>query len=483
MTLYSTDFESGDAGWAHSGISDTWVLTGTRAHSGVQSFHAKDLAWVSDQRLASPQVALPAGLSDLTLQFWNHQTLESNGSACWDGGILEVSTDGGGGWTQVTSGLLTDPYNGVVNNGSGNPLGGLDAWCGDPQDWLNSVVDLNAYAGQSVNFRFRLGSDTIFGEEGWYIDDVVVQGCETTPMTYTVSANTVGSGSITADPAQPFYNAGDFVTMTAAADPGWVFAGWSGDLSGTDPSGVLFINADKAVTATFEALTYTLNVATTGSGSVLVEPAQPFYTYGDVVTLTATPDPGWAFNGWSGDLSGGANPQTLVMDGNKAVSADFAVAYTLDVSLVGSGAVGLDPTQSTYASGDVVTLTATPAPGWLFSGWSGALSGTANPQTITMDGNKTVTATFTAESYTLNISVTGSGSVTASPDQATYQYGDTITLTAVAALGWAFVGWGGDLSGTANPQTVTIEGDMNVVAIFEEQAPTERLIYLPLIDK
>ncbi|HWR26852.1 MAG TPA: PA14 domain-containing protein, partial [Candidatus Thermoplasmatota archaeon] len=70
--------------------------------------------------------------------------------------------------------------------------------------------------------------------------------------------------------------------------------------------------------------------------------------------------------------------------------------YTLTVNTVGSGLVAKTPDQSTYSLGTVVTLTATPAQGYSFTGWSGDLTGSINPTTITMNGNKTVTATFTA---------------------------------------------------------------------------------------
>ena len=84
---------------------------------------------------------------------------------------------------------MTDPYNGAI--ASGNPLVGLNGWCGDPQDWLNSIVDVSAYAGQTVQFRFRVGTDNGVGTEGWTIDDVVVQSCEA-PCAYDVN----GSGSV-----------------------------------------------------------------------------------------------------------------------------------------------------------------------------------------------------------------------------------------------------------------------------------------------
>jgi len=73
------------------------------------------------------------------------------------------------------------------------------------------------------------------------------------------------------------------------------------------------------------------------------------------------------------------------------------------------GLIGLSPIAASYASGTVVTLTAIPAAGYTFSGWSGDLSGSINPATITMMGNKTVTATFTTiPTYTLTPSA-GSG--------------------------------------------------------------------------
>ena len=58
-----------------------------------------------------------------------------------------------------------------------NPIGGDNAWCGDPQDWLQSVVDIDAWAGQTVRFRFRLATDSSVDHPGWWIDDVSVQSC------------------------------------------------------------------------------------------------------------------------------------------------------------------------------------------------------------------------------------------------------------------------------------------------------------------
>lgn len=171
-------FEGGANGWTlgSGSTANTWALWSTNVHSGNYAYHAVGSSAVSDQRLVSPPIVVPSAQSPVTLKFWNRQVLESRTGGCYDAGILEVSTNGGATWAQITSGLLTDPYNGPI--ASGNPLVGLNGWCGDPQDWLNSIVDINAYAGQTVQFRFRVGTDTSVGREGWTIDDVVVQSCQ-----------------------------------------------------------------------------------------------------------------------------------------------------------------------------------------------------------------------------------------------------------------------------------------------------------------
>ncbi|MFZ1630050.1 MAG: hypothetical protein WAV70_14080, partial [Anaerolineae bacterium] len=142
--LYTNDFEAGAGGWTHSGTGDTWALSTARPHSGTTSWKANDSATVSDQRLVSPAVVLPSGQNPVTLKFWNYQHIESSGAtACYDGAIVEVSTNGGATWTQVpNASLLTDPYNGAVSGSFGNPLAGLQAWCSNPaQPYLNSIVD------------------------------------------------------------------------------------------------------------------------------------------------------------------------------------------------------------------------------------------------------------------------------------------------------------------------------------------------------
>ncbi|MBE3137905.1 MAG: metallophosphoesterase [Thermoplasmata archaeon] len=69
-------------------------------------------------------------------------------------------------------------------------------------------------------------------------------------------------------------------------------------------------------------------------------------------------------------------------------------SYSLSVTTLGNGSVTRDPDQTLYPEETLVNLTATANSGWIFSHWSGDLTGNENPVTITMDDDKNIIATF-----------------------------------------------------------------------------------------
>ena len=217
--------------------------------------------------------------------------------------------------------------------------------------------------------------------------------------------------------------------------------------------------------------TYTLTTATVGSGTVASNPNAASYASGTSVALTAMPAAGFAFSGWSGDATGTTNPLTVTMTANKSITATFTAtttSYTLTTAVAGSGTIARSPNQATYLSGSSVTLTATPATGFAFSGWSGGATGTINPLTVVMTANKSITATFTSitTSYTLATAVVGSGTVARNPNATSYASGTSVTLTAAPAAGFAFTGWSGGATGTSNPLTVTMNANKSITATF-----------------
>ena len=300
---------------------------------------------------------------------------------------------------------------------------------------------------------------------------------------HSLTVNTIGSGNVTLDPPDGFYSPGTVVTLTGTPATGFLFGGWSGDLSGTNNPQTLVLNSDKTVTAAFTEIPpeqYTVTVNSIGSGTITLDPPGGTYAPGTNVTLTAVPASGYLFTTWSGDLGGSANPQSINVNSDKNISAVFieepAEQFTLTVNTTGSGNVILNPPGGVYDAGAVVSLAAVAESGHQFSGWGGELSGTTNPQSITIDSDKTVTAAFTevsVEEFNLNLTVTGSGEVVLDPAGGVYPAGTAVTLTAVPESGHQFNSWNGDLSGTTNPQSITIDSDKTVSATFT-QVSTEQ---------
>ena len=108
--------------------------------------------------------------------------------------------------------------------------------------------------------------------------------------------------------------------------------------------------------------------------------------------------------------------------------------YTLTTNTVGQGSITLNPTGGTYNEGTVVTLTANPASGWQFDGWSGDLSGSTNPTTITMDSAKSVTAAFSETGSTQivgNTNVFGSTTTVANRRAVPYTMPENGTITSI----------------------------------------------------
>jgi hypothetical protein len=286
---------------------------------------------------------------------------------------------------------------------------------------------------------------------------------------YSLTINIDGNGSVTKNPDQETYEFGTIVELTAIPDTGWSFSHWSGDLSGSENPEEITIDSDKEVTAHFTINEYTLTINIEGNGTVIKDPEQEEYEYGTIVELTAVPGTGWSFSHWDGDITGSENPVNITINEDKEVTANFSINYyTLSIDILGQGEVIKDPDEDSYPYGTIVELTAIPDDGWEFSHWSGDITGSENPAYITIDENKSVTAHFSQNEFTLTVNIVGNGSVTKDPNQATYPYGTIVELTAEPDNGWLFDSWSGDLSGSENPKEIFIDGNKVVNANFKE---------------
>lgn len=272
------------------------------------------------------------------------------------------------------------------------------------------------------------------------------------------------------------------VTLTATPDQasGSTFTGFTGGgCTGSSTTCNVKMTAATTVTATFAkvgsfALTLTKAGAGTGTVTSTSSPTQSSqincgascvasYPAGTQVTLTAAPDQASSstFSGFSGGgCTGSSTSCVVIMDKDQPVTATFngATKQTLQIQKTGTGTVKStsNPTQTSqidcgatcsadFPTGATVTLTAAPGENFKFAGWSGgSCTGDSTTCNVTMDGPKTVTATFDAipagTTHTLTATAVN-GTVTCLADtggtscEGPYPAGTQVTMTALPAVG------------------------------------------------
>ena len=349
----------------------------------------------------------------------------------------------------------------------------------------NAYHSMNTSVGQAQSrVGASLGSAnplefTVTGEH------TIVAHFKPAQYTLTVNVDPAGTGTVTKTPNKATYNFGEQVTLAAAPTAGgYNFAGWTGDATGTQNPLVVTMDGNKNITAPFaQSFTVTLTADPTAGGSVNVNPSKPTYQPGEQITITATPNSGYTFTGWTGDLTSNSTIETLTVNSNLNIVGHFGQAqYTFNATSGGNGTVSWEPNKASYAAGEVITATATAAQGFTFANWTGSVSSTVNPLVYTINGNAAVQANFVPiQFYTLTVTVpSGGGTVTKEPDQATYASGTVVTLTAVPDTGKRFVQWGGAASGTEPTTTVTMTSNLAVTATFEDDLHPLMVTIIPL---
>ncbi len=349
-------------------------------------------------------------------------------------GSVLLSGCGGGGGDGGTAATLE-----VIKTGTGTgTVSGSGISCG-------SSCSAGTTVGTSVTLVAVAGAGQLF--DGWNGDAAscgAASSCTLTinssrvvvrasfsvipTTTVTVAFGGSGSGSVSSAPAginctaaagsdcSENYSQGGMVTLTATpANANSVFASWGGDAAGCGTSSnctlLLTGNAITAV-ASFQPVLRTLSVSRTGTGTVTSSPAGiscgsdcgENFQQGSVVTLTATPGSGFIFQGWGGDCTGTASC-LVTMSADRAVTATFvSSSVVLTVNKTGNGTVSSAPAGincgsscvASYARGSAVTLTATADSPDIFQGWSGGGCSGTGSCTLTLSGDVTVNAAFSA---------------------------------------------------------------------------------------
>jgi uncharacterized repeat protein (TIGR02543 family) len=242
-------------------------------------------------------------------------------------------------------------------------------------------------------------------------------------FTLTVVRTGTGQGSVTSSPGgincppqcADVYPQGQIVDLTATANMGSTFGGWSGGGCGGAGGCTVIMNGNITVNAQFDPVTLvqlTVDLAGAGTGTVTGPgincpgDCTERVTPGTTLTLDANPTGGSTFAGWSGDCSG-TGQCSVLMSGDRGVTATFDPApAVLTVDVNGLGVVNSTPgginncssfsgvCTAPFPPGSNVDLVASPAVDFVL--WQGACSGAgANPNcTVTMNGNQTAIANF-----------------------------------------------------------------------------------------
>ena len=189
-----------------------------------------------------------------------------------------------------------------------------------------------------------------------------------------IGTNVVGGGSVLVDPSLPLYPFGTTVKFTAQPQTGNYFSQWGASASGTNnPLNYVVLNSTPNIAAVFPSLQsagYALTVIESGNGHVMVNPYANTYSSGQTVTLTAVPDAGQDFVGWSGDASGVQNPLVVTMNQSKVITANFTKRPTLRVGTPLEGLVedGFRLTLTGEFGAQYQILGSTNLLDWLFTG-------------------------------------------------------------------------------------------------------------------
>ena len=152
--------------------------------------------------------------------------------------------------------------------------------------------------------------------------------------------------------------------------------------------------------------------------------------------------------------------------------AEKETLFYITTSVIPEGAGVITPSSTEVLEGSNVSFKATPNGEYIFTGWSGSISGTTNPQKITVTSDMNVTANFTLRSYPLTLSTEGEGQIIEKviSTRADYTSGTVVELSAQPSEHWQFSHWEGDITGPENPAQITVSSAKSVKAIFTKKS-------------
>ncbi|HKQ07966.1 MAG TPA: HYR domain-containing protein [Blastocatellia bacterium] len=347
------------AGWtASQGTNLTgappWQTSTTSPDTAPNDAFSPSPNNVLDNRLDSPSISITTAAAQLT--FRNFFDLNDSGGG-FDGGVLEVSTDGGATWADITSAgiggsFVQNGYNRTISVNFASPIAGRQAWSGTSGGYVTTIANLGAnLAGKTIKLRWREASDNSVVANGWRVDTISITDgftCCTAPAcTITCPANITqsndpnqcgavvnypaptasGCGTVTCSPASgSFFPKGTTTVTCTTAGPSCSFTITVNDTQPptiTCPANQTAVTAQTCPFTNAATVTFPSPTASDNCPSVTVACTPPsgstFALGTTTVTCTATDTSGntatcsFTVTVFSGCLQDDANPGNVVL--------------------------------------------------------------------------------------------------------------------------------------------------------------------------
>ena len=356
----------------------------------------------------------------------------------WYDGTTKVSTSAEYTFTVNKAVTLEAKFTGNKLNVTVNAeTGGTATGSGSYEYGKNVVVTATVNNGYTFDGWYN-GTTRVSASLSYtfVLQNAVTLTAKFTAKEFTIVVNAQPGGTVTGGGKYKFDSN---TTVTATVNTGYSFAGWyEGTTKVSDALSYTFrVSGDKSLEARFAANKYNIVVnaqpggTVTGSGS---------YDYGKTVTIKATPQTNYTFDGWYEGTTKISSNAEYTFTVNKTVTLEAKFTGNKFSVAVNASAGGTATGSGSYEYNSKATVKATPQANYTFDGWYDGTTKVSTSAEYTFTVNKAVTleAKFTGNKLNVTVNAETGGTATGS---GSYEYGKNVVVTATVNNGYTFDGW------------------------------------------
>lgn len=288
----------------------------------------------------------------------------------------------------------------------------------------------------------------------------------------STSSNPLAGGVISGGGTIPY---GTLVTVTATANTGYSFDNWTenGIIVSTNPSYSFTVTASRNLVANFTAFTYTIATSSSPAGFGTTTGGGTF-SYNSQISVTATPNAGYTFMTWTenGNVVSTSSTYSFTVTGNRTLVANFEIISIFNITTASSPVDGGTTSGGgAFSSGTQATVNATSNPGWMFVNWTenGNVVSTSSSYSFSVTSDRTLTANFDIQTYTLSTAAVPANGGSTSGD-GVFTLGSSVTVVAAANTDFEFIDWKENNStvSTSSSYSFTLNADRYLEANFRQ---------------